>query len=175
MGGVAGKPRLLVLVLQLVELPVESAVGEQLLVRAHLAQLPFVHDQDHLGALDCRQAVRDKYAGAAFDHALEGPANAQFRVGIDAGGRFVQDENTGIVGQRAGKINELLLARRQRVAALLHRLIELAGQALDEIQNIDIARGLDKTGFGDGFVPQADVFGDGSSTGEPPRSAGASH
>src|ERR1700757_1509866 len=43
MGGVAGKPHLLILVLQLVELPVKTAMDEQLLVGTHLAQLSLVH------------------------------------------------------------------------------------------------------------------------------------
>jgi len=47
-GGVA---EFLVLVLELVELPIEATLQEQLLVRAHLAELAFVHDQDGVGAL----------------------------------------------------------------------------------------------------------------------------
>src|SRR5262249_41657799 len=44
--------QLLVFVLELVELPVDAAVGEQLLVAADLAHLAFVHDDDLVGALD---------------------------------------------------------------------------------------------------------------------------
>ena len=63
-GGVAEWVRVegvfLVFVLELVELPVEAAVGEQLLVGALLAELAFVHDEDGVGALDGGEAVGDE-------------------------------------------------------------------------------------------------------------------
>ena len=68
--------------------------------------------------------MRDEDAGAAFDHALESAADAQLGVGVDAGGGFVEDEDARIVGQRARKVDELLLAGGKRVAAFAHRLIE---------------------------------------------------
>src|SRR5512142_2046784 len=49
----------LVLVLELVELVVDAALGEQLLVRAHFSNLALVHDDDLVGALHGREAVRD--------------------------------------------------------------------------------------------------------------------
>ena len=100
----------LILVLQLVELPVEAAIGKQFLVRTHLAKLPFVHDENRVGSLDGGQTMRNQDAGAAFDHALECAANAQLGIGVDAGGGFVEDEDVRIVGERAGEIDQLLLA-----------------------------------------------------------------
>ena len=61
-GGVAAGAELLVAVLELVELPVEAALGEELLVGAALAELAFVHDEDGVGALDGGEAVRDEDA-----------------------------------------------------------------------------------------------------------------
>jgi hypothetical protein len=46
----------LILVLELVKLEVNAALGEQLLVRAHFADLAFVHDDDLVGALHRRRA-----------------------------------------------------------------------------------------------------------------------
>src|SRR5882672_6811063 len=57
-----GRPRhtyLLVFVLELIELPVNAALGEQLLVRSHFPHLTFVHNDDLVGALDGREAVGD--------------------------------------------------------------------------------------------------------------------
>src|SRR5882724_2679107 len=101
-----GRPRhanLLIFVLQLIELPVNPALGEELLVRSHFADLAFVHDDDLVGALDGRKAVGDDQRGAAFDHAAEGVADAEFGFGVDAGGGFVEDQDLRIVRQRAGK------------------------------------------------------------------------
>ena len=67
---------LLVFVLELVELPVESALGEELLVGAAFAQLGLVHDENRIGALHGAEAMRDQHAGSAFDHALQSAANA---------------------------------------------------------------------------------------------------
>ena len=119
----------LILVLELVKLPVEAALGEQLLVGAHLAELALVHDEDGVGALDGGEAVGDEDAGAALDHALEGAANAQLGVGVDAGGGFVEDEDAGVVGEGAGEVDELLLAGGERVAAFLDGLVESLREA----------------------------------------------
>jgi hypothetical protein len=45
--------------LELVELVVEAALGEELLVGAALAELAFVHNEDFVGRLHGRQAVGD--------------------------------------------------------------------------------------------------------------------
>ena len=42
----------LVLVLELVELKVNATLGQKLLMRAHFAHMPFVHDDDLIGTLD---------------------------------------------------------------------------------------------------------------------------
>src|SRR6266702_8864059 len=101
----------LVFVLELVQLPIEAALGEQLLVRAHLAQLALVNHEDRVGALHGRETVSDQDARPAFDHALQGAPNAKFSVGVDARCSFVENENAGIVGERACEVDELLLAR----------------------------------------------------------------
>ena len=41
----------------------------------------------------------------------------------------------------------------------LDRLVELVGQALDEVQHVDVAGGLAQVAVGDGFVAEADVLG----------------
>ena len=75
--------RRLVLVLKAVELPVDAAVREELLVRAVLAELAFVHDKDGVGALHGGEAVRDDDRGAAGDHAVKRGADADLGVGVD--------------------------------------------------------------------------------------------
>src|SRR5579864_4760771 len=82
----------LVFVLQLVELVVNAALGEQLLVRAHLAYAALVHDDNLVGALHRREAMRDDQGGAALDHAAERFAHAEFGFGVDARSRFVKNQ-----------------------------------------------------------------------------------
>ena len=126
---------------------------------AHLAQLALVHHQNLVGLLNGGEAMGDQHTCPALDHALQCAAYAQLGVGVHARGSFVEDENAGIECQCAGKIYELLLAGRKRVAALLHRLVELAGKALDEVQNVDVARSLAQIGLGDSLVAEANVLG----------------
>jgi hypothetical protein len=73
----------LVLVLEAVELPVDAAVREELLVRAVLTELAFVHDEDGVGALHGGEAVCDDDRGAAGYHAVERGADADLGVGVD--------------------------------------------------------------------------------------------
>jgi hypothetical protein len=62
--------------LELVELPINPAHCQQLLMRAGLAQLAFVHDEDAVSALDGGQAVRDHDGRSALHEAAERFANA---------------------------------------------------------------------------------------------------
>jgi len=50
--GVCSGAELLVFVLKLIELPVETAVAEEFLVGAALAELAFVHDEDLVSSLN---------------------------------------------------------------------------------------------------------------------------
>lgn len=49
----AGEMQLLLFVLELVEAVVDAALGEELLVRALLAEAAFVEDEDAVGMLNC--------------------------------------------------------------------------------------------------------------------------
>ena len=93
----------LIFVLQLIQLVVNAAIGKQLLVGTHFADLSLMHDDDLVRALDGREAVRDDERGASFDHAAEGVANPKFGFRIDAGGGLIEDQNPGVVGQRTRK------------------------------------------------------------------------
>ena len=68
----------------------------------------------------------------------------------------------GIVGQRAGEVDELLLAGGERVAALADRLVEAVRQAVNKIEHVDVARGAAHGLVGDLLVAEANVFADGA-------------
>jgi hypothetical protein len=53
------RAHVLILVLQLVQLPIDAALGQQFLMGPLLAQAALVHHQDPGGALDRREAVRN--------------------------------------------------------------------------------------------------------------------
>ena len=71
----------------------------------------FVHHQNAVGALNGREPVRNDERGAALQPSvLQCVANAQFGFRIDTGSGFVEDQNSRIVGQCPGKVDELFLA-----------------------------------------------------------------
>ena len=154
--------RFLVFVLELVELVVEAAFGEELLVGALLAELAFVHDEDGVGALDGGEAVGDEDAGAAGDHAGESGADAELGVGVDGAGGLVEDEDAGAVGEGAGEGDELLLAGGERGAAFEDGFGEGAGEGADEVGYVDFFGGVFYFLVGDPVGAEADVLGDGA-------------
>ena len=87
--------------MKLVELEVDAALGEELLVSAHFADLAFVHDDDLVGTLHGRKAVGDDQRCASLDHAVERVAHAEFGFGIDAGSGFVENQDFRFMSQGA--------------------------------------------------------------------------
>src|SRR4029077_7434572 len=148
---------LLLLVLQLVEAIVNSALREEFLMRALFAQASFVKDEDAVGVLNGAEAVRDNQGGAAGEQAIERFANQQLRLGVHAGGRFVEDEEARIVGQRAGKIDELALADGKGGAALVDIAGDAFRQGTDEFAKADFVDGVFDGGAVDAGGAEADV------------------
>src|SRR5258708_1190007 len=160
-----GRPRyidLLILVLQLIQLEVNPALGQELLVRSHFADLAFVHDDDFVGALHRRKPVRDDQRRAPFDHTAQRVAYAEFGFGIYARCGFVQNQNLRIVRQGAGEGDELLLAGGERRSALADLLVEPAGQCTDEVGEVHIFGGLLNVVVSNSLRPQANIPRDGT-------------
>ena len=103
----------LVFVLQLVKLVIDSALREQLLVSAHLADLALVHDDNLVRSLNGRQTVGDHERGAAFDHAIERVTDPEFGFGIYARRGFIKDQDLRIMRQGARETDELFLSGRK--------------------------------------------------------------
>src|SRR2546426_1335630 len=75
---------LLVLILQLVQLPINASRREKLLVRSHLAHMALVHHQNTVRALDGRKPVRDHDRRAPLHQVIERLANPLLRLRVDA-------------------------------------------------------------------------------------------
>src|ERR1700739_3704457 len=101
-------------------------------MRAVLAELAFVHDENGVGALHGGEAVRDDDGGSAGDHAVERGANADLGVGVDRGGGLVEDEDARPMGEGAGEVDKLLLPGGETGAALAQWFIEAVRQSADK-------------------------------------------
>ena len=129
---------------------------------SHLAQVAFVHDQNAIGALDGGKAVRNHDRRPSFHQAIERLAHAQFGLGVDARGGFVQNQEARIVRQRAGKADQLFLPRREAGPALAHRLVETIGQPLDKIEQVDTLRRADQLIVADPLGAESNIAGNGA-------------
>ena len=98
-------------------------------MRAHLAHLALVHHDDLVGALDGRKPVGDDQRGASLDQPGQRLAHPELGIGVHAGGRLIEDQDARVVGQRAGKRDQLLLPGGERVAALLQQRVEALAAA----------------------------------------------
>src|SRR5713101_2726580 len=117
--GFERKVQLLLLVLQLVETIVNTALHEKLLVRALFAQTAFVEYEDAVGVLNGAQTMGDDQGGPAREQTAKGFANLELCFRIHAGGGFIEDQKAWIVRESARKIDELPLADRERGTALV--------------------------------------------------------
>jgi hypothetical protein len=115
-----------------------------------------------LSALHRRQPVRDDERGSAFEHAAESVTHAEFGFGVDARGRFVENQNLWIVRQGARERNELLLAGGKSGTALAHFLVEAVGQCPDEVRQVHVFGGLRDVGILNALGTQANISGDGA-------------
>src|SRR5581483_7083189 len=94
---------------------------------------------------------------SAFHHAGESVTDSELRFRVDAGSRFIQNEDFGIVGQRPGERYQLFLAGGQSAAPFTHFFLEPMGKGADEVSDVYfLGRSLDVLVF-DPISTQPDV------------------
>ncbi len=81
----------LLLVLELVETIVDTALRQQFLVRSLLAEAALVENENAVRVLYRTQTMRDYEGGAAGKQAVEGFADLEFGLGVQAGGGFIKN------------------------------------------------------------------------------------
>src|SRR5215472_2969455 len=105
-------------------------------MRACLRQAALFNHEQPRRAAKCRQTVRDREHGSAFDQSLERLLDLPLRFGIDAARRLVQDENAGIVQDRTRDRDALTLAAGERMSALTHDGVVALPELADEVVRI---------------------------------------
>jgi hypothetical protein len=89
--------------LQLIQAMVDAALSKQFLVCAGFAELALVQDEDAVHVLDRRETMSDRNGRTPSHEDAQGVANQQLRFGVDARGRFVEDEHARIERERSGE------------------------------------------------------------------------
>ena len=89
--------------LQIIQLPIQTAQLQELLVRAALADFALVHDDDLVRVLDCGQTVRDHDRRPALHQLFQCLRDQALRLSVNVCRRLVQHENGRLIGERARK------------------------------------------------------------------------
>src|SRR5688572_28121920 len=82
--------------LALIEVVVQAAQLEQIVMSPTFDDAAFLHDADLIGVLDGTQAMGDDDRGATMQQALQRFLNQTFGEGIDTGGGFIQNQDARI-------------------------------------------------------------------------------
>lgn len=77
--------------------------------------LAFIHIQDARTVLDGGKTVGDDEGGTSFQQLVQAFLQDDFRFGIDAGGRLIQNQYFRVGQQCAGKGNQLALSCGSRL------------------------------------------------------------
>ena len=129
--------------LQSPHLRIRAAALEQHAMGAAFDDATVVHYQNLVGIDHRGQAMRDDQRRAILRDAVELGLNCLLGARIERRGRFVEDEDLGILQDRARDGHALLLAARQLEAALADHRVVAVGQTLDEIVDMRRSRCLD--------------------------------
>ena len=92
-----------------------------------------LEEHDPLGQVDRRQPVGDDERRPTLHQHAEGGVDLLLDLHVDGAGGVVEDEDGGVVEQRARDRDALPLTARQRVAALPHLAVEPLGERVDEL------------------------------------------
>ena len=112
---------------------VQRVAGHQLLVRAALDDAALVHHHDLVGERDGAGPVGDDEGGAPVGDLLQGAADLELRLHVDARGGVVEDEDARVHDQRPRDGDALALAAAEREAAFADDRVVALGEGLDEL------------------------------------------
>ena len=155
-----GHWRATVLELQLRQPRIEPAGGGEALVGAFLDDAAFVHHQDAVAGQHGREPMRDHERGALRHQPLERGLHQRLALGIERGGRLVEQEQRRVAQDRARDRDALALAAGERDAALADRRLETLRQAVDEFGRQRKLGGALDLGVARVRPAEADVVGD---------------
>ena len=96
--------------LGIVEGTVETTLGHQFLVVAHLCDLAILEHQDQVRPLNGRQSVGNDEAGTVLLQLIHSCLDLDLCVGVHVGGSLVQDQHLRIGDHGTGDCDQLALA-----------------------------------------------------------------
>ena len=117
---------------------IQAGLMNQLLMRALLDDVAILHHQDQIGLRERHHAMADDDGGGIAAMLLEGMADGRVGFGIHGGQGIVEDQDIVALHQGTGNGNALLLAARERYAALAHHRIPAVFAILDKAKGAGV-------------------------------------
>ena len=115
-----------------------AVLREQFAVGALLDDLSVVHDQDTVGILDGGETMGDHQGRAVRHQLLQGGLDMALGLGVECGGRLVQDQDRGVLEHGTGNRETLALPAREHHTAVSDPRVEALGHGLDEVERVGV-------------------------------------
>src|SRR6266581_4769798 len=131
-----------------IELCVDALLRQQLGVPADLDDAAALEHHDAVGALDCREPVRDHDGGAAAHQGFERRLHLALGLRIERRGGLVEDQQRRVLQQGARDRQALALAAREPQAVLADQGVQAFGRLADEVESMCRAGGRDDLALG---------------------------
>src|ERR1700682_4866590 len=126
-----------------------------------LDDLAALDHQNGVGIHDGVQAMGDDDGGAVLAEMLDRLLHLLFGFGIKRRGRLIEQDDRGVLDQRAGHRDALALATGELRTMLADRRVIAEREAHDELMRASRLRGLDDLGFRRTSLAEGDVLTDG--------------
>src|SRR5690606_11064439 len=112
---------------------VQAALPEQLHVGAALHHPTFVDDQNLVCLPHSRQTVGEHHRSPTLERRSQGSLHSRLRLGVEMGGRLVQDHDARVLQEQAGDGQPLLLPAGQPIAVVPDHGLQTLGKLLHQV------------------------------------------
>ena len=112
-------------------------------MRAALREVPLVEDDQAVRVAQRRETVRDGEGRAVLRELVDRVLDQLFRLGVERGGRFVEDQDLRVVDQRAGDRHSLTFTAGEGIALLADHCVVAVREIHDEVVRVRHLRRLD--------------------------------
>lgn len=140
-------------VLGIVELPVQSAQGKEVVVASTLDDSSTIEDENLVHCFHCQEAMGDMDQRAPLGEPAKGLVQSEFRDGIEAGGGFVEHDQLGIAEDQSCDRQPSSLASREAKPVFSDPGVPTVGEIQDRRQQFGALGGLPELRIGSGVTP----------------------
>ncbi len=146
----------------IVEIRIMPTAGQQRVMRPFFQDTAVIHDDDPVGVPDGGEAVGDDDGRALAHDRVQPFLDLHFGEGIDAGCRFVEDEDRRIFKHDPRQGHELPLAHGEAGPSFADVGIQAIGERIQPFPLADLHRRLTDFFIAGGWAAVADILAHGA-------------